>query len=378
MAGKIYDYLIAGAGLFGAVCARELTDAGKRCLVVEKRDHIAGNCYTKAVEGIQAHWYGGHIFHTSDRRVWEYVSRFASFNHYINSPVANCKGRLYNLPFNMNTFYQMWGVVTPEEAKAKIREQVEQAGIIQPKNLEEQAIFLVGRDIYETLIRGYTEKQWGKPCTELPAFIIRRLPVRFRFDNNYFNDPWQGVPESGYTAMVERMLEGVEVRLNTDYLKNKSELDKLADRVIYTGQIDQYFGCRLGALEWRSLRFETEVLDVENYQGVAAMNYTDAETPYTRILEHKHFAFGTQAKTVVTREYPAKWTPGQEAYYPVNDGKNQRLFAQYADLAKAETDVIFGGRLGTYRYYDMDQVIKAALETAGQLTSQSRQTEGLF
>lgn len=363
----MYDYLIVGSGLFGAVCARELTDAGKRCLVVEKRDHIAGNCYTKEIEGIQIHWYGGHIFHTSNQQIWEYANRFARFNHYINAPVANYKGNLYNLPFNMNTFYQMWGTITPEQAKEKIREQVMESGITEPHNLEEQAISLVGQDIYEILIRGYTEKQWGKPCTELPAFIIKRLPVRFCYDNNYFNDPWQGVPIDGYTAMAGRMLDGIEVRLNTDYLVDKPKLDGLAKHIIYTGPIDQYFGYRFGALEWRSLRFETETLHMENYQGVAAVNYTDAETPYTRILEHKHFNFGTQPKTVITREYPAKWTQGQEAYYPVNDEKNQLLYTKYAELAKEEKHTIFGGRLGSYQYYDMDKVIAAALDTAGMI-----------
>lgn len=362
-----YDYLIVGAGLFGAVCARELTDAGKRCLVLEKRNHIAGNCYTKEVEGIQVHWYGGHIFHTSDREVWEYANRFASFNHYINSPVANYKGKLYNLPFNMNTFYQLWGTVTPEAAQEKIRQQVAESGITAPQNLEEQALSLVGRDVYETLIRGYTEKQWGRPCRELPAFIIRRLPVRFRFDNNYFNDPWQGIPTDGYTNLVQRMLEGIEVRLNTDYLTHKAELDVLAEHVIYTGPIDQYFEYRFGALEWRGLRFEIETLNRENYQGVAAVNYTDAETPYTRILEHKHFTFGTQPKTVITREYPAAWKRGEEPYYPVNDPENQHLYTRYQALAETETRVTFGGRLGEYQYYDMDKVMRAALETVRRL-----------
>lgn len=363
----MYNYLIIGAGLFGAVCARELTNAGKRCLVVEKRNHIAGNCYTEEIADIQVHRYGAHIFHTSDQQVWNYVNQFATFNHFTNSPVANYKGRLYNLPFNMNTFYQMWGTVTPEQAKAKIQEQMSEAGIAEPRNLEEQAISLVGRDIYEALVKGYTEKQWGKPCTELPAFIIKRLPVRFRYDNNYFNDTWQGIPVEGYTAIVERMLDGIEVRLNTDYLANKSELDQLADHVIYTGPIDQYFDYRFGALEWRSLHFETEVLDTENFQGVAVMNYTDAETPFTRILEHKHFTFSTQPKTVITREYPVKWTQGQDAYYPVNDEKNGLLYEKYAQLAEKERNVTFGGRLGTYRYYDMDKVIQAALSTADHL-----------
>lgn len=362
-----YDYLIVGSGLFGAVCARELTDAGKRCLVIEKRGHIAGNCYTDEVEGIQVHTYGAHIFHTSNESVWEYVNRFAHFNHFVNSPVANYKGKLYNLPFNMNTFYQMWGVITPEQAKEKIRQQVEEAGITEPENLEEQAISLVGRDIYETLVKGYTEKQWGRSCTELPSFIIRRLPVRFRYDNNYFNDPHQGIPVEGYTRLVERLLEGVEVRLHTDYLADKAAWDALAERVIYTGPVDQYFNYCYGELEWRGLRFETELLEMPNYQGVAAMNFTDRETPYTRIIEHKHFAFGEQEKTVITREYPEKWQQGMEPYYPVNDEKNQTLYTRYEALANAEEKVFFGGRLGTYRYYDMDKVIAVALELTKQL-----------
>lgn len=355
-----WDYLIVGAGLFGAVCARELTDRGLNCLVIEKRGHVAGNIYTERVEDIDVHVYGGHIFHTSQKSVWEYVNRFAEFNNYINSPVANYHGELYNLPFNMNTFYQMWGVKTPAEAKHIIREQVRQAGITNPRNLEEQAISLVGRDIYEKLVKGYTEKQWGHDCKELPAFIIKRLPVRFTFDNNYFNDRYQGVPVIGYTAMIERMLDGIEVRLNTDYLENKEKWDGLADRVIYTGPIDAFYGYRFGPLEWRSLRFETEILDTDNYQGVAAVNYTDCETPYTRILEHKHFNFGMQRKTIITREYPVMWAPGDEPYYPVNDEKNMLLYSKYKALGEQEKKIVFGGRLGSYKYYDMDKDILAA------------------
>lgn len=364
---KKYDYLIVGAGLFGAVCARELTDAGMNCLVVDKRDHIAGNIYTKEMEGIQVHWYGGHIFHTSVQYVWEYANRFAQFNNYVNSPIANYRGELYNLPFNMNTFHQMWGVATPEEAKAKIAEQVREAGIPDPRNLEEQALSLVGHDIYKKLVKGYTEKQWGRDCKDLPAFIIKRLPVRFRFDNNYFDDRWQGIPVDGYTSMIEKMLSGIEVRLNTDYFENKEELEAATVRIIYTGQIDQYYGYQFGALEWRSLRFETEVFDTDNMQGVAAVNYTDRETPYTRTLEHKHFQFGTQPKTVVTREYPADWKPGLEAYYPINDAKNTTLYEKYAALAAKEQIVHFGGRLGHYRYYDMDKAMVAALELVAEL-----------
>ena len=364
---KEYDYLIVGAGLFGAVCARELTDAGKKCVVIEKRSHIAGNIYTEEIAGINVHVYGGHIFHTSIDRVWQYVNRYAAFNHYVNSPVANYHGELYNLPFNMNTFYQMWGVRTPAEAKHMIAQQVEAAGIRSPQNLEEQAISLVGRDIYEKLIRGYTEKQWGRSCAELPAFIIKRLPVRFTFDNNYFNDRYQGVPIGGYTSMVERMLDGIEVRLHTNYLLGREHFDALADRIIFTGPIDAYFNYCYGPLEWRSLRFETEVVDTGNYQGVAAVNYTDRETPYTRILEHKHFEFGQQPQTVITREYPAKWKPGAEAYYPVNDEKNNALFAQYEQLSKEKANTVFGGRLGSYKYFDMDKTIEAALEIVEKL-----------
>ena len=359
-----YDYLIVGAGLFGAVVAREMTDAGKRCLVIDRRDHVAGNACTETVEGIAVHRYGAHIFHTNDDAVWDYVNRFARFNRFTNSPIANYKGELYNLPFNMNTFHQMWGVTTPAQARAEIRRQQEASGDGEPQNLEEQAIRLVGRDIYEKLIKGYTQKQWGRPCTELPSFIIRRLPVRFTYDNNYFNARHQGIPEDGYTALVERMLEGIPVRLHTDFLHQRQELSALAERVLYTGPIDAYFDYRLGALEYRSLRFETELLDTDNYQGNAVVNYTDAETPYTRIIEHKHFVYGTQPKTVITREYSAEWRPGDEPYYPVNDGKNAALYQAYRELAQQEQRVIFGGRLGEYRYYDMDQVVRAALDCA--------------
>ena len=361
-----YDYLIVGAGLYGAVFAQQAKKAGKICLVIDKRGHVAGNIYTEEVEGIQVHRYGAHIFHTSSKAVWQYVNQFAEFNRYTNSPVANYHGEIYNLPFNMNTFNKMWGVVTPAEAKAKIEEQKREAGITDPKNLEEQAISLVGTDIYEKLIKGYTGKQWGRPCTELPAFIIKRLPVRFTYDNNYFNALYQGIPDGGYTAMVERMLEGIEVRLNVDYLADRENLNALADKVVYTGPVDAYCGYRLGALQYRSVRFETEVLDTDNYQGNAVVNYTDAETPYTRIIEHKHFAFGTQPKTVISREYSTEWHQGDEPYYPVNDEKNGALYAKYKALADAETKVIFGGRLGEYKYYDMDKVIEAALDAAAR------------
>lgn len=359
-----YDYLIVGAGLYGAVFAHEAAAHGKRCLVIDRREHIAGNIYTEEREGIQVHRYGAHIFHTNDREVWDYVNRFAEFNRYTNSPVANYKGEIYNLPFNMNTFNKMWGVVTPDEARAEIERQRENAGITEPKNLEEQAIRLVGTDIYEKLIKGYTGKQWGRPCTELPAFIIKRLPVRFTYDNNYFNALYQGVPIGGYTKLVAALLGDTEVRLGVDYLERREELNALAEKVVYTGAIDAYFGYRLGALEYRSVRFETEVLDTDNYQGNAVVNYTDAETPYTRIIEHKHFEFGTQPKTVISREYSTEWTPGVEPYYPVNDEKNGALYAAYHQLAEAEENVFFGGRLGEYRYYDMDAVIAAALRFA--------------
>ena len=362
-----YDYLIVGAGLYGAVCAREAVNAGKKVLVIDKRPHIAGNVYTQQIEGINVHVYGAHIFHTNNKVVWDYVNRFAEFNRFTNSPVANYRGELYSLPFNMYTFNKMWGVVTPEEAQAKIEEQKRQAGITEPKNLEEQAISLVGTDIYEKLIKGYTEKQWGRPCRELPAFIIKRLPVRLTFDNNYFNALYQGLPMGGYTKMVENMLSGIEVRLNVDYFDHKEELDALADRVIYTGPIDAYFGYRLGNLEYRSVRFETEVLDKPNFQGNAAVNYTDRETPYTRIIEHKWFEFGSQPKTVISREYSSEWKPGDEPYYPVNDDRNGALYQAYKQLADSEEKVIFGGRLGEYKYYDMDAVIASALEKCKEL-----------
>ena len=356
-----YDYLIVGAGLFGAAFAREATDAGKSVLVIDKRDHIGGNVYTESVEGINVHRYGAHIFHTNDRRVWDYVNRFAEFNRYTNSPVANYHGELYSLPFNMYTFNKIWGVITPQEAEAEIARQRAAAGITEPKNLEEQAISLVGTDIYEKLVKGYTEKQWGRDCTDLPAFIIKRLPVRLTFDNNYFNAKYQGIPEGGYTQMVANMLQGVEVRLNEDYLANKAAWDAMADKVIYTGSIDAYFDFCYGPLSYRSVRFETELLDMPNYQGNAVVNYTDRETPYTRIIEHKHFEFGTQPKTVISREYSSEWQPGVEPYYPVNDEANTALYQRYKALADADPKTIFGGRLGEYRYYDMDAVLLSAL-----------------
>jgi UDP-galactopyranose mutase len=357
----MYDYLIVGAGLFGNVWAHEATQRGKKCLVIDRRSHIGGNTYCENVEGINVHYYGAHIFHTNDKEIWDYVNSFVEFNRYTNSPVANYYGELYNLPFNMNTFYQMWKVRTPEEAKAKIQEQIDAANIKEPKNLEEQAISLVGTDIYEKLIKSYTEKQWGRKCVDLPAFIIKRLPVRFTFDNNYFNDRYQGIPIGGYNKLNEKLLEGSDVRLGVDYFANKAELDALAKQIVYTGQLDEYFGFQLGYLEYRSLRFEHQILDTPNHQGNAVVNYTDGETPYTRIIEHKHFEFGTQDKTVITHEYPQEWTPGQEPYYPVNDDKNDKLLREYRKLAEAESDVIFGGRLAEYRYYDMHQVIGSAL-----------------
>ena len=361
-----YDYLIVGAGLYGAVFAHEAKKAGKSVLVIDKRPNIAGNVYTENVEGINVHKYGAHIFHTNNKEVWNYVNKFAEFNRFTNSPVANFQGELYSLPFNMYTFNKMWGVVTPEEAAAKIEEQRKEI-VGEPKNLEEQAISLVGRDIYEKLIKGYTEKQWGRECKELPSFIIKRLPVRLTFDNNYFNALYQGIPVGGYTKMVENMLDGIEVRLGVDYLENKTELDLMADKVVYTGAIDAYFNYQLGALEYRSVRFETELLDMPNFQGNAAVNYTDRETPWTRIIEHKWFEFGKDEngndlpKTVISREYSSEWQLGDEPYYPVNDEKNSKLYEQYKLLASSETNVIFGGRLGEYKYYDMDAVIAAAL-----------------
>ena len=357
-----YDYLVVGAGLYGAVFAHEAKTKGKSVLVIDKREHIAGNIYTEEIEEINVHKYGAHIFHTNNKKVWEYITQFAEFNRFTNSPVANYKGELYSLPFNMYTFNKMWGVVAPQEAAAKIEEQKTAAGITEPKNLEEQAISLVGTDIYEKLVKGYTEKQWGRPCRELPAFIIKRLPVRLTFDNNYFNALYQGIPIGGYTKMVENLLDGIEVRLLEDYLEKKSEYDALAEKIIYTGAIDAYFDYKLGALEYRSVRFENEVLDMPNFQGNAAVNYTDAETPWTRIIEHKWFEFGDQPKTVISREYSSEWKQGDEPYYPVNDEKNGNLYAEYKKLADAESKVIFGGRLGEYKYYDMDAVIASALE----------------
>ena len=371
-----YDYLIVGAGLYGAVFAHEAKAAGKRVLVIDKRPNIGGNVYTEPVEGIQVHVYGAHIFHTSSKEVWDYVNRFSVFNRFTNSPVANYRGELYSLPFNMYTFNKMWGVVTPEEAAAKIAEQRKEI-TGEPKNLEEQAISLVGRDIFEKLVKGYTEKQWGRDCKELPAFIIRRLPVRLTFDNNYFNALYQGIPVGGYTTLVENMLDGIEVRLNCDYLENRETLDALAEKVLYTGPIDAFYGFRLGTLQYRSVRFETELLDMPNFQGNAAVNYTDRETPWTRIIEHKWFTFGKDEngndlpKTVISREYSAEWKPGDEPYYPVNDERNGALYRAYKDLADREEKVVFGGRLGEYKYYDMDQVIAAALVKSRQLLAQA-------
>lgn len=357
-----YDYLIVGAGLFGSIFAYEMTKKGNKCLVIEKRNHIGGNVYTKLEENINVHKYGAHIFHTNNKEVWEYINQFADFNRYTNSPVANYKGELYNLPFNMNTFYQMWGVKTPEEAKAKIEEQKVESNIENPKNLEEQAISLIGKDIYEKLVKGYTEKQWGKKCSELPSFIIKRLPVRYTFDNNYFNDLYQGIPIGGYTKIIEKMLEGIDVKLNTDFFDDKENWLNIADKIIFTGMIDQYYDYCFGELEYRGLNFEFETLDMENYQGNAVINYTDAETPFTRIIEHKHFESLESQKTIITREYPKTWVRGEEAYYPLNDEKNLKLFNKYKELAKKEDKVIFGGRLGMYRYYDMWQIIDEALK----------------
>lgn len=357
-----YDYLIVGAGLFGAVFAREAMDRGKTCLVLDRRDHIGGNIYTEEVEGIQVHRYGAHIFHTSDKKIWDYINRYAEFNGYINSPVAVYRDELYNLPFNMNTFSRMWHIRTPREAKEIIAAQIADLHIEEPRNLEEQALSLVGRDVYEKLVKGYTEKQWGRDCRDLPAFIIRRLPLRFTYDNNYFNDRYQGIPVGGYTRIIEKLLEGADVRTGVDYLKERETYEGTAGKVIFTGMIDEYYGYRLGPLEYRSVRFETEVLDCDNYQGNAVVNYTDREVPWTRIIEHKHFEFGTQEKTVISREYSSEWKVGEEPYYPVNDEKNSALYGRYAALAAQEEKVVFGGRLGAYRYYDMDKVIASALE----------------
>ena len=370
-----YDYLIVGAGLFGAVFAHEMTAKGRKCMVIDKRDHIAGNIYTKKWNDINVHWYGAHIFHTSNKEIWEYVNRFAEFNQFVNSPVAVYKDELYNLPFNMNTFSKLWGIKTPSEAKAKIKEQIEKLHISNPQNLEEQALSLAGTDVYEKLVKGYTEKQWGRDCKELPAFIIKRLPLRFTYDNNYFNDRYQGIPMGGYTAIAEKMLAGIPVCLNTDFydyvqkkddgtFATKAETGKADtfDKVLYTGMIDEYFDYALGELEYRSLRFEHELLEgEENYQGNAVVNYTEREIPYTRIIEHKHFEFGTQPDTIITKEYPAEWKKGDEPYYPVNNERNNTLFEEYRKLADKEKNVLFGGRLGQYRYYDMDKVIEAAL-----------------
>lgn len=364
-----YDFLVVGAGLYGAIFAHEAKKAGKSVLVVEKRPHIAGNIYTHEVEGIHVHQYGAHIFHTNDTAVWEYINQFATFNRFTNSPVANYKGKLYSLPFNMYTFNQMWQVITPQEAEAKIESQKQHMAGKEPQNLEEQAIKLVGTDIYRTLIKGYTEKQWGRPCTQLPAFIIKRLPVRFTYDNNYFNARYQGIAVGGYTQLVANMLKGIEVRLHTDYLSHKAELDAMAEHIIYTGPIDQYFHYQLGPLEYRSVRFEQELLDIPNFQGNAVVNYTDEQTPWTRIIEHKWFEFGTDAqgnlfpKTVISREYSSEWHPGDEPYYPVNDEKNAQRYQQYVQLAQTQPSVLFGGRLGEYKYYDMDSVITSALNS---------------
>lgn len=362
----MYDYLIVGAGLFGAVFAHEAYKKGRTCLVIDKRNNIGGNIYTESTEGINVHKYGAHIFHTSDKQIWDYVNRFAEFNNYINSPVAVYKDELYNLPFNMNTFSRMWNIRTPEQAKEIIASQIADLGITEPHNLEEQALSLVGRDVYEKLIKGYTEKQWGRDCKELPAFIIKRLPLRFIYDNNYFNDRYQGIPIGGYTAIIEKMLEGIEVRTGTDYFDFIRDNKNIARKTIFTGMIDEYYGYCYGPLQYRSVRFETEVLDCENYQGNAVVNYTDREVPYTRIIEHKHFEFGKQPKTVISKEYSSEWKQGMEPYYPVNNEENNALYEKYRELADKESNVIFGGRLGQYKYYDMDKVIAAALECAGK------------
>lgn len=359
-----YDYLIVGSGLFGSIFAHEATKKGKKCLVIDKRNHIGGNIYTEEIEGINVHKYGAHIFHTSNKEVWDYIQSFAEFNRYTNSPVAKYKDELYNMPFNMNTFNKMWGVVTPEEAKEKIEAEKREANIIDPKNLEEQAISLVGKTIYEKLVKGYTQKQWGRACTELPSFIIKRLPVRFVYDNNYFNDLYQGIPIGGYTKIIEKMLEGIEVKLNTDFFENRDEFENIAEKIVFTGPIDKFYNYKFGELEYRSLRFETEVKDTENYQGNAVVNYTEYEIPYTRIIEHKHFEYGTQEKTVITREYPDKWVQGKEPYYPINNDRNNEIYEKYKELAEKENNVIFGGRLGEYKYYDMHKVIERALDCA--------------
>jgi len=356
-----YDYLIVGAGLYGATFAHEANKRGKKCLVIDRRDHPGGNVFCENIEGINVHAYGAHIFHTSNKKIWDYLNQFAEFNRYTNSPIANYKGEIYNLPFNMNTFNRMWGVITPAEAMAKIEEQKAVSGIKVPHNLEEQALSLVGNDIYQRLVKGYTEKQWGRPASELPAFIINRLPLRFTYDNNYFDDPYQGIPVGGYNVIIDKMLAGIEVRLNTDYFKHRTELSDLCDKIVFTGMIDEYYEFCFGHLEYRSLEFENETMDMENYQGNAVVNYTDYETPFTRIIEHKHFEYGKQPKTIISREYPAEWKPGREPFYPINDERNNQLFRRYKALADLETKVIFGGRLGDYCYYDMDRVVLEAL-----------------
>ena len=363
---KKYDYLIVGSGLFGSIFAYEANKKGKKCLVIDKRDHIGGNIYCEDIEDINVHKYGAHIFHTSNKEIWDYVNSFVEFNRYTNCPVANYKGELYNLPFNMNTFYQLWKVKTPQEAIAKIEEQVKEANIEEPQNLEEQAIKLVGKDIYEKLIKGYTEKQWGKKATELPSFIIKRLPVRLTFDNNYFNDKYQGIPVGGYNKIIEKMLKNIDVKLNTDFFENREELENMAEKIVFTGMIDEFYDYKFGTLEYRSLKFEHETLEEENYQGNAVVNYTEYDIPYTRIIEHKHFEYGNQPKTVITREYPATWNKGDEPYYPINNDENNELYSKYKELADKEENVIFGGRLAEYKYYDMHNVIEKALEAVNK------------
>lgn len=358
----MYDYLIVGSGLFGSIFAYEANKMGKKCLVIDKRNHIGGNIYTENIEGINVHKYGAHIFHTSNKNVWDYIQQFAEFNRYTNSPIAKYKNEIYNMPFNMNTFNKLWGVITPQEAKEKIQEQIIESGITEPKNLEEQAISLVGKDIYEKLVKGYTQKQWGKPCNELPSFIIKRLPVRFTFDNNYFNDLYQGIPIGGYTQIIEKMLKNIDLKLNCDFFEHRDELQNIAKKIVFTGMIDQYFDYCYGELEYRSLRFETELLNIDNFQGNAVVNYNEYEIPCTRIIEHKHFEYGTQPKTIITKEYPSTWKKGDEPYYPLNDEKNNSLYEKYKTLAEKETNVIFGGRLGMYKYFDMHHVINEALK----------------
>ncbi len=357
-----YDYLVVGAGFFGSIFAYEANKKGKKVKVIEKRSHIGGNAYCENIEGINVHKYGAHIFHTDNEEVWNYLNKFCTFNNYINSPIANYKNEIYNLPFNMNTFNKLWGVVTPAQAKEKIEEQIKEAGILEPKNLEEQAISLVGKDIYEKLIKEYTEKQWGRKATELPTFIIKRLPVRFTYDNNYFNDKYQGIPEGGYNVIFDRLLEGIDVELNTDFFENRKKFLKEAEKIVFTGMIDRYYGYKYGALEYRSLKFEHEIMEIENYQGNAVVNYNEKEIPFTRIIEHKHFEFGIQPQTVITREYPIEWKKGNEPYYPVNDSRNMEIFEKYKKMAETEQNVIFGGRLADYRYYDMHNVVERALE----------------